>query len=137
MFPTTHVSNAIANTHMERVVCMSKENMTHHMKLNPVPFAMIKSGQKTFELRLLDEKRQKIQIGDRIRFTNTDTAEVMEKTVIGLHRFASFEELYKTLPLLQCGYTTEDVGTAHPSDMTQYYSLEQQANYGVVAIELK
>jgi ASC-1-like (ASCH) protein len=61
----------------------------------------------------------------------------MEKTVIGLHRFASFEELYKTLPLLQCGYTTEDVGTAHPSDMAQYYSLEQQANYGVVAIELK
>jgi 23S rRNA (uracil1939-C5)-methyltransferase len=138
-----HLLNATAAdlfprcAHVESVVCMSKENMTHHMKLKPSPFAMIKSGQKTFELRLLDEKRQKIQIGDRIRFTNTDTAEVMEKTVIGLHRFASFEELYKTLPLLQCGYTTEDVGTAHPSDMTQYYSLEQQANYGVVAIELK
>lgn len=121
---------------VESDVCMSKENMTHRMKLKPSPFAMIKSGQKTFELRLLDEKRQKIQIGDRIRFTNTDTAEVMEKTVIGLHRFASFEELYKTLPLLQCGYTTEDVGTAHPSDMAQYYSVEEQAKYGVVGIEL-
>ena len=110
---------------------------THYMKLNPAPFAMIESGQKTIELRLLDEKRQKIQTGDRIVFTDTDTGKTLEKTVVGLHRFASFEELYQTLPLLQCGYTAEDVGTAHPFDMEQYYSAEEQKKYGVVGIELK
>ena len=40
--------------------------MEHTMQLNPVPFAMIKSGQKTIELCLYDEKRQKIAIGDTI-----------------------------------------------------------------------
>ena len=50
-------------------------NSVHNMKLNPYPFEMIKSGQKTIELRLLDEKRQLIKVGDTIVFTNTSTNE--------------------------------------------------------------
>ncbi len=42
--------------------------MVHEMLLAPKPFEMMKSGQKTIELRLYDEKRKHIQIGDRIRF---------------------------------------------------------------------
>ena len=110
--------------------------MTHEMKLHPSPFARIKSGEKTIELRLFDEKRQKIKVGDVILFSNTATGETLCKTVLRLHRFDSFEELYQTLPLLQCGYTAEDVDTAHPSDMAQYYSAEEQKRYGVVGIEL-
>ena len=45
--------------------------MLHEMTLFPKPYASIASGQKTIELRLYDEKRQSIQIGDHIRFTNT------------------------------------------------------------------
>ena len=51
------------------------------------------------------------------------------------YRFDSFETLYKTLPLLQCGYTAADVDQAHPSDMEQYYSVEEQKQYGVVGEE--
>ena len=43
---------------------------THEMKLYPAPFDSIKSGRKTVEMRLNDEKRQLIKIGDRIRFVN-------------------------------------------------------------------
>lgn len=43
--------------------------MRYTMKLRPQPFNMIRSGQKTFELRLYDEKRQKLQIGDEIEFS--------------------------------------------------------------------
>ena len=113
-----------------------KQMKKHDMKLNPAPFEMIKSGQKTIELRLFDEKRQQIKAGDEIVFTNTEDGETLRKTVVKLHRFASFEELYHTLPLLQCGYTSEDVDTAHPSDMEQYYSVGEQNRYGVVGIEL-
>ena len=35
--------------------------MIHTMKLDAVPFEKIKSGKKTVELRLFDEKRQKIK----------------------------------------------------------------------------
>ena len=110
--------------------------MLHTMKLRHKPFSMIKSGKKTIELRLFDEKRQQIKVGDEIVFANTQTGETLTKTVIKTHRFGSFAELYKTLPLLQCGYTEETIGKAHPSDMEEYYSAEQQREYGVVGIEL-
>ncbi|MBR2861735.1 MAG: ASCH domain-containing protein [Clostridia bacterium] len=106
------------------------------MKLAPAPFSMIKSGQKTIELRLLDEKRQKIKVGDTIVFTNTETKDTLTVTVKKLHKFASFTELYSKLDLLQCGYTAETVKTASPEDMNQYYSLEKQEKYGVLGIEI-
>lgn len=108
----------------------------HYMKLFNIPFQMIKNNQKTIELRLFDEKRQQIKIGDTIVFTNTKTGEILKRSVVKLHRFDSFEKLYKTLPLLQCGYTEKDIDKAHPSDMEQYYSVEEQKKYGVIGIEL-
>ena len=97
---------------------------------------MIKNGEKTIELRLFDEKRQKIKVGDKIVFTENTTGETLNTTVVKLYRFDSFKELYKSLPLLKCGYTTENVDNATPSDMEQYYSAEEQRKYGVVGIEL-
>ena len=113
-----------------------QQSRLHHMKLNPAPFAMIKSGEKTIELRLFDEKRRQIREGDQIVFSNTATGETLCTTVVKLHCFACFAELYQALPLLQCGYTNADIETAHPSDMEQYYSADRQKQYGVVGIEL-
>ncbi len=110
--------------------------MNHCMKLHTEPFEAIKSGTKTIELRLWDEKRRNIKPGDTLVFTNTASGETLEKTVLKLHLFNSFEELYQSLPLLQCGYTEETVKTARPEDMEQYYSAEEQAKYCVVGIAL-
>ena len=110
--------------------------MTHAMRLNPSPFEMIKSGQKTIELRLYDEKRQQIKEGDTILFTNTDTGETLCRKVAKLHPFNSFAELYQSLPLLKCGYTTDTLTTASPSDMDRYYPPEKQRQFGVLGIEL-
>ncbi len=129
MFPRTG--------HIENVVLLTRYSSEHQMKLHASPFDMIKCGQKTIELRLYDEKRQQIKAGDVISFTNNSTQEKIEARVLKMHRFNSFSELYQTLPLLQCGYTPEDVKTANPSDMEQYYSYEEQEKYGVVGIELK
>lgn len=108
----------------------------HNMNLNPSPFEMIKNGQKTIELRLFDEKRSKVKAGDIIVFTNTDTGETISATVVKMHRFDTFEALYKSLPLLKCGYTSENINNASPADMNLYYSAEEQKKYGVVGIEL-
>ena len=108
----------------------------HNMKLHASPFNMIKSGEKTIELRLYDEKRRQICEGDVIIFTNTASGEKRAAEVKKLHRFDSFEALYQALPLLQCGYTPDDVDTAQPSDMEQYYSVEEQKQYGVLGIAL-
>lgn len=110
--------------------------MTHFMSLKPSPFNKIASGEKTFELRLYDEKRRLIGIGDRIEFTDTDdNTRHLIVTVKALHRFDSFKELYASLPLERCGYS--DPSKADPSDMDEYYPREKQENCGVVAIEIE
>ncbi len=111
--------------------------MTHFMRLHQAPFEMIKCGQKTIELRLLDEKRQMIKVGDTITFTDNKSGKALTASVKALHFFKSFEQLYGALPLLKCGYTEEDIDTACYTDMIAYYSEEEQRKYGVVGIELE
>lgn len=112
--------------------------MTHYMNLHPQPFSMIADQVKTIELRLCDEKRKKIQVGDTIIFRNTQEPERELKVVVtALHVFASFAELYEVLPLEKCGYLPEELSTASPEDMNMYYSDEQQQKYGVLGIELR
>lgn len=111
--------------------------MTHNMKLTPEPYSMIKDGTKTIELRLYDEKRRKIKIGDKIVFANTVSGEMLEVNVSELYVFDSFESLYKELPLLECGYNKDDIDTASPDDMDLYYTKEEQAKYGVVGIRVE
>ena len=112
--------------------------MIHGMKLNKVPFLMIECGEKIYELRLWDEKRQLLSVGDKIVFTMADdAARKMTVDVVALHRFASFDELYRALPLDLCGYRKDELESASPFDMEAYYSKETQSQYGVVAIEVK
>lgn len=112
--------------------------MRFQMKLRPQPFDSIQSGQKTFELRLYDEKRQKIKVNDEIEFSCEEGGrQPFLARVTGIHVFRNFTELYAALPLLQCGYIEENVAKASPDDMNAYYSAEEQAKYGVVGIEIK
>lgn len=112
--------------------------MQHKMKLKPEPFSMIRSGQKTYELRLYDAKRRQLNINDEIEFTCIgENAAPFAVRVTALHIFKSFAELYSALPLLKCGYTAENVSNATPADMDEYYSPEEQAQYGVVGIEIE
>ncbi len=71
--------------------------MKHQMKLCPEPFELIRTGNKTIELRLNDEKRQKIRIGDIVEFTQTETGEKLTAEVTDLFQFDSFAELYQKI----------------------------------------
>ncbi len=111
--------------------------MTHYMKLMPGPFKMIASGEKDIELRLNDEKRQKINVGDTIVFTEVGSGNELQAEVKALHKFASFKELYSALPLLRCGYKEEELSYAKSEDMYDYYSPEEENKYGVLGIEIE
>ena len=97
-----------------------------NMKLNEVPFEKIKNGTKTIELRLYDDKRRQIKIGDSICFQSK--REKLTVTVKALHIFNSFEELYAALPLDKCGYSKQETAAASPDDMLAYYTKEQIEN---------
>lgn len=111
--------------------------MRHFMNIQPEPFQMIKCGQKDIELRLYDEKRRQIMIGDEILFHNTATDEQLTVRIKALHIFRSFEDLYKEMPLSRCGYSERDIQSASPADMDVYYPKEKQDLYGVVGIEIQ
>lgn len=113
------------------------ETTVHKMHLATEPFEKIKSGIKTIELRVYDEKRQKLKIFDDIIFKCDNSGEEIGFTIVGLYIFPNFETLYAKLPLLKCGYTEETVATASPNDMKKYYSDDILNKYNVVGIELR
>ena len=109
----------------------------HVMNLTPAPMQEIRTGNKTIELRLNDEKRKQISVGDTIKFINTeDSNDILRVKVAYLFLFSLFAELYDNLPLLNCGYNENNINTASPDDMEMYYSREKQNKYGVVGIEI-
>ena len=109
--------------------------MLHKMKLQHGPFEAIREGNKTIELRLYDEKRQGVQVGDEIEFTDlSDPSRKLLTSVSALHRFNNFGEMFRVLPASAMGY--EEGQIPKTEDMELYYSKEKQALYGVIGIEI-
>lgn len=109
--------------------------MLYKMKLRNGPFSAIKNGKKRVELRLFDEKRSLIKEGGLVEFTNPNTGETLLCKVIKLRVFSDFEKLYAAYDKIAIGYAENE--TADPKDMLAYYTKEDIARYGVVAIEIE
>lgn len=108
---------------------------THQLKLATEPFNAIISGNKTIESRLYDAKRQKIQIGDRIIFTNRDNSEQTAiAEVVGLLRYATFRDLFShNNPRKFGGDNVEWL----ENQISEFYSLSDQLENGVIGIEFE
>lgn len=109
--------------------------MIHYMNLAPRPFEFIRSGRKTVEMRLNDERRQAIKVGDEIAFTHTESGEILFAEVTALYPFDSFDKLYSMFTPEVLGYAKDEIPS--PSDMNKYYTEEQQKKYGVLGIGIK
>lgn len=105
------------------------------MNLQPKYFDFIKDGTKRIELRLYDEKRRSIQLGDIIEFAKSDD-EKFKAEVVGLLRYNSFADLFEDF----------DISILADSPMTkqellevlgEFYSEEKQAEFGVIGIRIK
>ena len=109
--------------------------MEHRMNLWNDSFLSIKSGIKTVEMRLNDEKRSTIHIGDTIIFTNATTKKEMIVKVLNIVVYKDFFELYKHYNKFEIGYKEYEIND--PADMYQYYSKEKIEKYGALAIEIE
>ena len=109
--------------------------MIHELHLDPAPFLAIAEGRKTVEMRLFDEKRQRISRGDTLHLIERGTGKSLAVRVVALHRFSDFSALYAALPHTALGYPAGAVGD--PADMEAYYPLSEQKAYGVLGIEIK
>ena len=107
----------------------------HAMNLQPKYFDFIKAGTKRIELRIYDEKRRLIQLGDIIEFAKSDDEKFKAK-VVGLLRYNSFADLFEDF----------DISILADNSMTkqellevlgEFYSEEKQAEFGVIGIRIK
>ncbi len=105
------------------------------MHLDDEYFRKIKEGTKTIEVRLNDEKRRELKVGDIITFDNRSSDEKLEARVTNLYVYKNFEELYKHHDKISLVYNEDEI--ASPSDMRMFYSFEDTIKYGVVAIEIE
>ncbi|HZJ89879.1 MAG TPA: ASCH domain-containing protein [Bacilli bacterium] len=107
----------------------------HYLNLNSRPFSLIANGEKSVEMRLFDEKRQKIAVGDELVFKNIVTKETLNVVVEKLERYHSFQALYAQIPQTLLGYKNGEA--ADYRDMYTYYTREAEKNYGVLAIYIR
>ena len=111
-------------------------NIMHEMKLQDRYFNYILNGTKRIELRLLDEKRSKIKIGDTIKFVNIENNNEFICNVIGLYNSRSFDDLFKDFDisiLADSSMTKDELKNV----LYEFYTKELQEKYGVVGIRLE
>lgn len=107
--------------------------MVHKMRLVDFAFKAIKNREKDIELRLNDEKRRLINIGDIIEFEHIDTKEIIRVEVTNLYKYDTFEELFKQFDHKRFGLNDSDEAIT----MDNFYTKEEQAKYGALGIEIK
>lgn len=109
----------------------------HEMKLQPEYYDYILKGTKRIEIRLFDEKRKQINLGDTITFfKEPECKESFTVKVIGLLRYQTFEELFKHFDisiLADKSMSKEQLINV----LEQFYTKEKQNQYGVVGIEVE
>ncbi len=109
--------------------------MEHRFNLNPEPFEMMKNGKKCVEMRLYDEKRRLINVGDTIIFAHTEGTEELRVSVTELNVYKDFYELYKHYDKTEIGYRPDE--PSDPADMYSFYPKEKIEKYGVLAIKVE
>lgn len=100
-------------------------------------FEVVKSETKTVEVRVNDEKRRKLQVGDKITFLKRpDDIEKIDAVIERLSYYDNFKTLvdnYTIEEIYLKGYTKEYFLDL----LKRFYSDEEVNKYGVVAITFK
>jgi hypothetical protein len=105
------------------------------MNLQSKYFDFIKNGTKRIELRLYDETRQQIKLGDSIEFLKSENEKFKAK-VIGLLRYETFSDLFNDFDisvLADQSMTKQELLNV----LQEFYTPEKQAQYGVLGIRLE
>ena len=107
------------------------------MKLQPEYFNFILNGTKRIEIRLYDEKRQQIKIGDTIKFLKEpELNETFNAKVTGLLRYNSFDDMFKDFDIDILSDKTKKKKQLK-NVLEKFYTKEKQGQYGVLGIRIE
>ena len=100
--------------------------MKHFMRLQSRYFIMMRDRIKTVELRLFDEKRQRIKIKDEIEFSDIDTGDKLLTVVNNITTASTFDELCSLIDMKQTGFSDKislltEIKNIYPETKTDKY----------------
>lgn len=111
--------------------------MIYEMKLQPDFYNYMLNGTKRIEIRLNDEKRKYIKVGDKIKFYKEPNLEEYFLTeVVEILKFNDFREMIDNLKIEELA---DEILTKDEllSTLEKYYTKEQQEKYGTLGIRIK
>lgn len=109
----------------------------HTLKLDEKYYNYILHGTKRIELRLNDEKRKLMNIGDTLIFYKQPMLkESFKSKIIDFLYFDSFNEALSNIPF-ELIADKNDSKDNLINDLNRIYSKEKQENYGVLGIKLE
>ena len=111
--------------------------MEHELKLQPRYYEYILNGSKDIEIRLYDEKRQKINIGDIIIFEKEpELNESFKVKVVGLLRYENFDSLFNDFTIDRLADRSMSKSELL-EELEKFYTKEKQKEYGVLGIRIE
>ena len=107
----------------------------HLMHLDYQIFEATRRGEKILEVRLNDEKRRKIKVGDIIQFERAGDGLTIQVFVAAVRMYENLADLVAHEDLSKAGGIYKDQKD-WKTCLQKYYSQEKQNLYGVVVFEL-
>ena len=110
--------------------------MQYKMNIDDIYFQLVRSGQKKYEYRLNDEKRQQIQVGDEILLVNNlDSKQTFLVTVKDIKIYKDWRSA------LLNTYKEDFLGVYKTLDETieacdKFYSQKDVEKYGIVVYKI-
>ena len=105
----------------------------HEMRLDTIPFQATANGDKKIEIRVGDEKRKKIEAGDKIIFIKPDFSDQMTVTVKEIKRYRDSRDLVQKEDFSLTGGIYSSVNDWKAA-IDSYYSQEKQQKLGILSI---
>ena len=105
--------------------------------LNEDIFKIVKNGTKHIEVRLNDDKRKKLKVGDDLIFINQNNDDKRINAIIkGLKYFSSFEDLVDYYRIDEI-YKEDSSKEEFLELINKFYTKGEIEKYGVVAIDFE
>ncbi len=105
--------------------------------LHPEIFELVREGTKDVEVRVYDEKRRQLKVGDTLLFLKRpDDKEKIRVEVTNIALYSDFREVTYAYPMERI-YMKDTTQDDYLALMGQFYKPEEVLENGVVALEFQ
>ena len=108
----------------------------HIMKLSEPYYTLVKQKKKIIEIRINDEKRKLLKIGDNIKFTKTNGNNHFILKIKDLKTSHNFENAIKKATLKKCMPNIKTIKEAVEIYRSFPYYKDKEKYYGIILIYL-